>query len=50
MFNSTSHPCAVIDALTDVTIEPLAGLLLTVRVDVLNDAGIMVVVTAVIDL
>ena len=33
-----------------MTIESLAGLLLTVRVDVLNDAGIMVVVAAVIDL
>ena len=33
-----------------MTIESLGGLLLTVRVDVLNDAGIMVVVTAVIDL
>ena len=33
-----------------MTIEPLPGLLLTVRVNVLNDAGIMVVVAAVIDL
>ena len=33
-----------------MTIESLPGLLLTVRVDVLNDAGIMVVVAAVIDL
>ena len=33
-----------------MTIESLSGLLLTVRVDVLNDAGIMVVVAAVIDL
>ena len=33
-----------------MTIESLAGLLLTVRVDVLNDAGIMVVVAAVIGL
>ena len=34
-----------------MTIESLPGLLLTVRVDVLNDAGIMVVVVAaVIDL
>ena len=33
-----------------MTIESLPGLLLTVRVDVLNDAGIMVVVAAVIGL
>ena len=39
-----------IESLDDVTIEALDDLLLTVRVDILNDAGIMVVLAAVIDL
>ena len=40
----------IIGGLTDVVIDVLAGAMFGVRVDLLNDLGIMTVVTTVIDL